>query len=94
MTQELIDIIKKVKDKFTNESDLTYSSYNTAKELRNELNVYIDELCKGDKTSLLKLNILFSPTGLFQEHSLMNYWSEEYLILAKKFDSIYTKMEM
>jgi hypothetical protein len=89
MTQELIDILRKVKDKFTDESDLLWTSYETAKELRNELDIYIDQLSKGDKSCLTKLNIHFLPTCTFQEHSLMNNWTEEYMKLSEKFDCIY-----
>ena len=50
MLQELIDILNKVRERFTDDSDLLWTSYETAKELRDELEVYIEQLGKGDKS--------------------------------------------
>jgi len=93
MTQELIQILKKVKERFTDDSDLLWTSYETAKELRDELDVYMEQLSKGDKSCLENLNMHFLPTSTFQEHSLQNDWTNEYMKLSEKFDSIYIKMK-
>jgi len=93
MTQELIEILNKVKGRFTDDSDLLWTSYKTAKELRDELDVYIEQLGKGDKSCLENLNMHFLPTSTFQEHSLQNDWTNEYMKLSEKFDSIYVKMK-
>jgi hypothetical protein len=93
MTEELIRIVIKVKEKFTDKSDLLWTSYNTAKELRDELDIYIGKLTNGDKSCLDELNMHFLPTSTFQEHSLMNDWAEEYMKLSEEFDNIYAKMK-
>jgi len=93
MTLELIDILNKVKEKFTDDSDLLWTSYETAKEVRNELDVCIEQLGKGDKSCLENLNMHFLPTSTFQEHSLQNNWTNEYMKLSEKFDSIYAKIK-
>ena len=93
MTKELIDILYKVRERFTDESDLLWTSYETAKELRDELNVCIEQLSKGDISCLENLNMHFLPTSTFQEHSLQNGWSKEYLELSESFDRIYTKIK-
>ena len=48
MTKELICIIETVKEKITDNSDVVWTGYNTAKELRKELEKYIDQLKIGD----------------------------------------------
>ena len=93
MTQEIIEILKVIKAKFTDESDLLWTSYETAKELRDELDVYISQLNKGDKSCLDNLNMHFLPTSTFQEHSMQNGWTDEYMKLADKFDNVYAKMK-
>ena len=93
MTQELIDILSKIKVRFTDNSDLLWTSYENAKEVRDELDACMEQLNKGDKSCLENLNMHFLPTSTFQEHSLQNEWAEEYMKLSEKFDSIYAKMK-
>jgi len=45
------------------------------------------------KLIIFALNMLFAPTGTFQEHSISNGWSNEYLALAEKFDKIYDALK-
>ena len=93
MIKKLIEILYKVKERFTDESDLLWTSYETAKELRDELDVCIEQLGKGDISCLENLNMHFLVTSTFQEHSLQNGWSKEYLELAKRFDIIYARIK-
>lgn len=93
MTQDLIDILNVLKAKFTDNSDMLWTSYETAKEVRDELATYIDQLKKGDESCLENLNMHFLPTSTFQEHSLQNGWTQEYMKLSEKFDSIYAKVK-
>ena len=89
----LIDILSKIKEKLKDDSDMLWTSYETAKELRDELDLCIEQLEKGDKSCLGNLDLHFLPASTFQEHSLQNDWTKEYKKLAEKFDSIYTKMK-
>jgi hypothetical protein len=93
MTENLIYILKQVKERFTDSSDMLWTSYETAKEVRDELDVYIEHIKIGDKTCLDNLNMHFLPASTFQEHSLQNGWSKDYMILSDKFDSIYAKIK-
>ncbi len=93
MTHELIHIIVKVKERFTDDSDMVWTSYETAKEVRGALDACIAQLNQGDKRCLENLNMHFLPTSTFQEHSLQNGWSNEYMRLSEKFDSIYAKLK-
>lgn len=89
MINDLIDIISKIKEKITDNSDMVWTHYKNAEQLRIELDRYIDDLKKGDLQSMEKLNYLFLPTASLQEHSISNGWAEEYLKLANEFDRIY-----
>ncbi len=91
MTKDLVDILNIVKAKFTDNSDMLWTSYETAKEVRDELDDCIEQLSKGDKSCLENLNMHFLPTSTFQEHSLQNGWTEEYMKLSEKFDNIYAR---
>lgn len=85
---EIINILLAVKEKITDDSDLMWTHYETALELRKEIEDCILQLKENDKNILSNIKIYFAPTGTFQEHSIQNGWSKEYLQLASKFDSI------
>ncbi len=90
MTNVLIEIVKQIKDKFTDDSDMLWTSYDSAKEVRDELEGFIVQLADGNTSCLESLSFHFAPTSTFQEHSTQNNWANEYLDLAKRFDEIYT----
>jgi len=90
MNQDIIDIIKKVKEKITDDSDMAWTCYDNAKQLRDQLDLNIRELQIGDTNSLEQLKILLLPTASLQEHSICNGWAGEYLELASKFDDLYS----
>lgn len=89
--EELIDILNKVKARFTDDSDLLWTSYETAKELRDELDVCIKQLVIGQKniwnylkgltesTPKLKTtaSIAFIQVWLACEHRTVEYISSE-----------------
>ena len=89
MNQDLIDIIKKVKEKITDDSDMVWTHYENAKQLRDELDKNVQKFMAGDPNSLEELRNLFLPTATLQEHAISNGWGAEYLELAAKFDSLY-----
>ena len=89
MLQDFIHIINKVREKISDDSDVVWTRYSTPKEMRAGLDVYLLQLQAGDTGCMQDLNILFAPTGAFQEHSISNGWADEYLLLAKEFDMLY-----
>ncbi len=93
MTLELIDILIKIKERFTDNSDMLWTSYESAKEVRDELDDFLEQLKKDDISCLEDLNLHFLPTSTFQEHSLQNNWTKEYMKLSDQFDRIYSKMK-
>ncbi|HEV8505903.1 MAG TPA: hypothetical protein VGQ53_10900 [Chitinophagaceae bacterium] len=93
MIEELIEIIKKLKGKITDDSDMVWTGYETSKQLRDELEAYILELQAGNATSMEKIKTLLLPTGALQEHSISNRWGDEFLDLSEKFDHLYMRIK-
>ena len=89
MIQDLITIIEKIRGKIKDGSAMEWTGCDSAKSLRNELELYIDQLQKGNTECLKDLNTHFLPTSTFQEHSLSNGWADEFMSLAEQFDRIY-----
>ena len=93
MRQDLIKIIEEVKERITDNSDIVWTGYDSAKKLRTELEIYIEQLKSGDLTSLSELHKHFLPTCTFQEHSISNGWADEYIRLSEKFDTFYETLK-
>ncbi len=70
-----------------------WTRYETAEELREEIDKCIEGLRRNDKAILNDINYHFSPAATFQEHSLQNGWSDEYQNLAARFDELYKKLK-
>ncbi len=89
MIEELIEIIKNLKGKITDDSDMGWTGYQDSKQLRDDLETYILELQAGNATSIEKIKTLLLPTGTLQEHSISNGWGDEFLDLSERFDQLY-----
>ncbi len=96
MTKEitrLIEMLKQIKSRTGKDADTSWSSYDDPQELRDELDEYISKLTDGNEEVIDTLNLLFAPTSTFQELSIANDWSDEYLIMAEEFDKIFEKIK-
>lgn len=87
--EALIELLKCVKTHISIDSDLLWTSYVNAFELRQEIDLIIEKLRLGDPSGLKETFAHFAPSSTFQLHSLMNNWSDVYLKLAVEFDRIY-----
>jgi len=50
-------------------------------------------LQQGETDRLDDLNLLFSPTATFQEHSLLSNWASELLMLSENFDQLFAALK-
>lgn len=91
-TTRLIEILKLIKSRTGKDADTSWSSYDDPQEIRDELDEYISQLTNGNEEVLDTLNLLFAPTSTFQELSIANNWSDEYLVMAEEFDKIFEKI--
>lgn len=89
MTKLAIEILLKIREKITDDSDLIWTCFETADELRKEIDEFILRLDHGDENVINDIYIHFLPTSTFQEHSMQNGWTDEYMKLAGQFDKIY-----
>mgnify|MGYP001182230849 CR=1 FL=1 len=94
MTRELTEILLQIRDKITDESDLDWTSFTTAEELRKEIDHFIFQLDEGNKGVLDDVYVHFLPSSTFQEHAMQNDWTEEYMKLAERFDKIYASLRV
>jgi len=87
--QKIAEILIKIRETITNETDTVYVGYENAQSLIDELTNDINEIKLCNYEILEKTNINFAPTSRFQELSLSNGWSELYNKLSKEFDIKY-----
>ena len=89
--KEIIDLIKRIKDHVSIENcDVTQSFFNSKEEIIDEIDDHIERLSNSDLSKINDLILLFLPTSDFQEISISNGWSEEYLQISAKFDELIT----
>ena len=91
MIREATEILLKIREKITDDSDLLWTSFSSADELRIEIDSLILRIDQEDKNVLSDVYVHFLPTSTFQEHSIQNGWSKEYMKLAERFDKIYER---
>ena len=88
---ETITILIDVKNHIKDNSDLTWTYYETVADMRNEIDKYIITFKDGNIEFLNEVNTHFAPTAAYQEHSMANDWTIEYHKLAERFDKIYNR---
>ena len=91
MDREIIYLLTEIKAKITDDSDVVWTRFNTVDELREHIDNHILRLNEGDKKVINDINVDFGPTSTFQELSIQNGWSEDYIVLASKFDRLYDR---
>lgn len=90
---EAVDILLTIKKKITDTSELIWTSYETAEELRDDIERIVKQLKEGNNTVIGEAYSHFLPTSTFQEHAMQNGWTEEYMKLAERFDKIYEELK-
>lgn len=93
LSADAIDILITIKSKITDDSDFTWVPYNDAGHLRQEIDRRINDLKLENRNALSEIYSHFLPTATFQEHSMSNGWSDEYMTLAIRFDKIYEQLK-
>ena len=85
----IIRILRRIKEYVSFKgTNVLMSSFNTNKEVIDCIDNHINKLSNYDTSAIEELIVLFLPTSDFQEISISNGWSEEYLELSKEFDSL------
>lgn len=69
------------------ENDFVRSGWTDREEALNEIDSLMHRMVSG-MFPLDESSLMFAPTGKLQELSLSNGWSDEYMTLANKLDSV------
>ena len=91
--EQIIEIIKTVRQKITDNTDVIWAGYDSATELQEEIDRDLEELVNGNLEKLDSFKTHFLPTATFQEVSLSNGWGDELLLLAEEYDKLYEKLK-
>ncbi len=86
--EELLQMIEVVRSTIDRDTELIYSYFESVEELLKELDELSEGIKNGELESLRTLSMHFAPTSGFQELSMQNGWSDEYLKLGEAFDSV------
>ena len=84
---ELVSVLEGIEALLSDSEDSIWSDMENVKVLSIIRNS-ITSLKASHKAKVAKLYYLFLPTGPLQEISMANGWSDEYLVLAEKFDDV------
>lgn len=91
--QKIIEILGFILVKVNLQTDVTWTQFDNPQELTAALTVDIEELKSGNLEILHKINIMFAPTGTYQELSISNGWGNEYIDLSHQFDLHYKQLK-
>ncbi len=91
--QKIIGILTVIRNKINGQTEMLYTLWENPQEAIEEINDCIQKLQTGDIGVLKTINMLFAPTGSFQELSMQNGWSDEYLKMGEQFDKINTRLK-
>ena len=91
--QVIIEIIKNINLRIDENTNLTWTNYNRASDIKSELETDIKDFENGNIEKLEKYSLYFAPTGTFQEISIPNSWGEDFILMANQFDELYKKIK-
>ena len=87
---KLVSILEEIEAFLDGSEDSIWSGMENVKVL-SIIRSSITSLKESRKAKVAKLYYLFLPTGPLQEISMANGWSDEYLVLAERFDDVSSK---
>lgn len=91
--QKVADILKQIKEFIKSGLDTSWAGYENADQLLAELNKDIEQIEDCDFITLEKVRTEFLPTSTYQEISISNGWSDNYLKLSEDFDNVYENIK-
>lgn len=90
--QKIGQLLRKIKAKIQDDTDVLWTHYNDTKTFIEDLESDIKSIENCDRKTLEKIKINFLPTSTYQEISLSNNWSDEFLRIASEFDNLYNRI--
>lgn len=90
--QQVAGILRQIKTFISQYSDTVWAGFDNANEFLEELNQDIESIETCDYQALQKIHVEFLPTSTYQELSISNGWSDNYIKLSNDFDKLYEKL--
>ncbi len=90
---EFITIIKNQIDRITPETDIAFTRFKNPDDLKQSLLGELSELEKGNMDKLIVFYGHFLPTSTFQELSIQNGWTDEYIDISGRIDELYMRLK-
>lgn len=91
--KKVAEIVANIKSRINDETDTVWSGFDNTEVLTKELDSDQKQLELLDFDALEKVMVEFLPTSTYQELAMSNGWSDEYLQIAEKFDSIHKRIK-
>jgi len=91
--KEVSKIVANIKSRINDETDTVWAGFDNAGILTKELDTDQKQIELLDFDTLEKIMVEFLPTSTYQELAMSNGWSDEYLKIAEKFDSIHKRIK-
>ncbi|AUC15909.1 hypothetical protein BTO06_12435 [Tenacibaculum sp. SZ-18] len=90
--KEVSEIIANIKSRINDETDTVWAGFDNTEVLIKELDSDQKQIELLNFDTLEKTMVEFLPTSTYQELAMSNGWSDEYLQIAEKFDSIHKRI--
>ncbi|KYG74885.1 hypothetical protein EV198_0607 [Roseivirga ehrenbergii] len=91
--KEVSEIMANIKSRINDETDTVWAGFDNTEVLIKELDSDQKQIELLDFDTLEKIMVEFLPTSTYQELAMSNGWSDEYLQIAEKFDSIHKRIK-
>jgi hypothetical protein len=91
--QEAVSLLETMRSYIQEDSALTWTSYQSVKEIHQELDACIVGIHRLDKASIDRTASFFIPTGDFQNLALDSGWGDVFLIFAERYDKLYAELK-
>lgn len=91
--QEAVSLLETMRSYIQDDSALTWTSYQSVKEIHQELDACIAGILKLDKAAIDQAALFFIPTGDFQNLALDSGWGDVFLIFAARYDKLYVQLK-
>ncbi|WP_215226696.1 hypothetical protein [Echinicola shivajiensis] len=91
--KEVSEIVANIKSRINDETDTVWAGFDNTEVLIKGLDSDQKQIELLDFDTLEKIMVEFLPTSTYQELAMSNGWSDEYLKIAEKFDSIHKRIK-
>ncbi|MFC5456539.1 hypothetical protein [Prosthecobacter fluviatilis] len=86
--EELLNVLKETRELMVlPENDFVWSGWDGIAEALEEFDALVADVESGRRCDLMRLSVLYAPTGSIQEVSISSGWGREFCDVAARFDA-------